>query len=377
MMQEHFKKLMNILEAAVIGQRLSHEEIRFLLSLSDEESLAALFKAARQKRYRYFGNKVFLYGFIYFSTDCTNDCLFCKYRKSNKELPRYHKSLSEIEETAREMIISGVHLIDLTMGESNEFHRHGDIGFKKLSTLVRSVKTAGGMPLMISPGVVPTKALQDLKSAGADWFACYQETYNRSLFSRLRVGQSFDKRLSAKRTARKLGMRIEEGILLGVGESLVDVVDAIVAMRTLNADQVRVMTFVPNPGTPMADHPVPNELQELVTIAVLRLTMPDKLIPASLDVGGLAGLKKRLVAGANVVSSLVIPGKGLAGVAHQKMDIEQARRTPEAVSPILADCGLRAATMDEYLEWMESQRHRHSLPTSDQHPAYETEHKVA
>lgn len=357
MMKEHYKKLMTTLEAAVIGQALGHEEIRFLLSLSDKESLAALFKTARQTRYRNFGNRVFLYGFIYFSTDCANDCLFCKYRKSNRELPRYRKSLSEIKETVCEMVTSGVHLIDLTMGESNDFHQRGDIGFKKLTTLVRSVKMAGGMPLMISPGVVPAKALQDLKGAGANWFACYQETYNRSLFCRLRTGQSFDKRLSAKRTAKKLGMLIEEGILLGVGESKNDVVDAIVAMRTLNAEQVRVMTFVPQPGTPMADHPASDELQELITIAVLRLTMPDKLIPASLDVDGLAGLRRRLEAGANVVTSLVAPGKGLAGVANQTLDIEQARRTPQAVMPVLADCGLRAATMKEYLDWFEA---RHS-----------------
>ena len=377
MMKEHHETLMRILDNADLGRALGYEEVRFLLSLCDEESLAALFKAARRKRSRHFGNKVFLYGFIYFSTHCNNDCLFCKYRKSNSALSRYRKSLSEIEETVCEMIHSGVHLIDLTMGESSYFYQRGDIGFKELSTIVRSVKKTGGVPLMISPGVVPSKVLQDLQAAGADWFACYQETYNRSLFSRLRVGQSFDNRLSAKRTAGKLGMLIEEGILLGVGETIDDVSDAIVAMRNFNAGQVRVMTFVPQSGTPMADHRVLNELQELVTIAVLRLTMPDKLIPASLDVDGLGGLQKRLDAGANVVTSLVAPGKGLSGVAHQKMDIEQARRTPQAVMPVLADCGLRTATLREYLAWVETQRSRPSPFHQDRQSVCGIEHKVA
>jgi methylornithine synthase len=37
-------------------------------------------------------------------------------------------------------------------------------------------------------------------------------------------------------------------------------------------------------------------------------------------------LKKRLHAGANVVTSIVPPGGGLAGVARPAMDIEEGRR---------------------------------------------------
>jgi len=38
--------------------------------------------------------------------------------------------------------------------------------------------------------------------------------------------------------------------------------------------------------------------KELLISAVMRMVFPDRLIPASLDVGGLAGLKQRLEAGA-------------------------------------------------------------------------------
>jgi methylornithine synthase len=93
-----------------------------------------------------------------------------------------------------------------------------------------------------------------------------------------------------------------------------------------------------------------------IVIAILRLTLPNKLIPASLDMKGLDGLEKRLNAGANVVTSLVVPGKGLARVADHSLDIEQARRTPKAILPILAACDLEAATLDEYLIWIESQK---------------------
>ncbi len=72
---------------------------------------------------------------------------------------------------------------------------------------------------MLSPGVVSGEALQQFAAAGADWYACYQETHNRALFARLRLHQSFDERLQAKRLARRYGMLVEEGILKGVGET--------------------------------------------------------------------------------------------------------------------------------------------------------------
>lgn len=144
--------------------------------------------------------------------------------------------------------------------------------------------------------------------------------------------------------------------MIGVGESQEDIAASIDAMRALDADQVRVMTFVPQPDTPMAGHPPTDTLRELVVLAVLRLVFPDRLIPASLDVGGLAGLQQRLNAGANVVTSLIVPGQGLAGVANQVLDIEQGRRTPDAVRPVLERCGLVAATAAEYQTWLDYRR---------------------
>ena len=76
-------------------------------------------------------------------------------------------------------------------------------------------------------------------------------------------------------------------------------------METLHASQVRAMTFRPQCGTPMANWREPDPLDELRTIATFRICFPDRLIPASLDVDGLQGLRARLDAGANVVTSVI------------------------------------------------------------------------
>ena len=348
--------LEKILDKACDGGRLLKDEIRFLLGLNKEEEIDLLFKTARYLRRCHFDNNVFLYGFLYFSTFCRNNCHFCQFRNSNITLTRYRKKPSEIVEAACKMGDSGVHLIDLTMGEDPEFFHRGVDGFEKLVELVKSVKKITGLPIMVSPGVIPNRVLGRFAECKADWYACYQETHGRTLFMRLRPGQSFDERMNKKHVAKKFGMLIEEGILSGAGESLDDVVNSILVMRNLGADQVRVMNFVPQKGTPMENHIPPDTYRELIVISVLRIVFPDKLIPASLDVNGLAGLKRRLDAGANLITSLVPPGAGLAGVANCSLDIEDGRRTPDSVMSVLKSCGLKAGRLEDYVAWINKRR---------------------
>lgn len=346
----------SILDRAGKGLALSDQDCLSLLDLRDEREVEDLFKTARYLRNRHFGNRVFLYGFVYTSTFCRNDCRFCFYRRSNKGSLRYRKTPDEIVEASSKLADSGVHLIDLTLGEDPRYFIGTQSGFDELVALVGKVKSATDLPIMVSPGVVPDDALTELASAGADWYACYQETHNQVLFRDLRVGQNFAERLKKKRLAHKLGMLIEEGILCGIGESDQDVTDSIRAVRSLDADQARVMNFVPQKGTPLEDRVLADPLRERIITAVMRLTFPDRLIPASLDVGGLDGLLPWLDAGANVVTSLVPPGQGLAGVAQNSLDIEDARRTVESVVSVLQSRGLQAASLDDYVAWMNARK---------------------
>ena len=357
------ERLEAILERALRGRGPEPEELAFLLALREEAGLTRLFETARLIRRRHFGRRVFLYGFALFSTHCRNDCAFCNYRVSNRERSRYRKSNAEILEAALALAQAGVHLIDLTMGEDPLFHQNGERGFERLVGLVEEIALGVGLPVMVSPGVLPGPALKALAQAGADWYACYQETHNRELFARLRTGQDYQARMEAKQAAQKAGLLIEEGVLCGVGESPADLACSIAEMRDLGADQVRAMAFVPQPGTPLALANPPDPLAEPVALAVMRLALPDRLIPATLDVDGLAGLRARLTAGANVVTSMVPPGRGWAGVANCELDIDEARRTPEAVARVLDRCGLSPASAGEYRAWLRRRRSLGGDPT--------------
>ena len=190
------------------------------------------------------------------------------------------------------------------------------------------------------------------KEAGADIFALYQETHNRELFRKLRKDQDYDERMHAKLHARDCGMFIEEGILSGVGETPEDVADSLLTMGEIGARQVRVMSFVPQPGSPMENVRTPDRMEELKIIALMRILYPDALIPASLDVDGIAGLKDRIDAGANLITSIIPPKSGLMGVANSVMDVDEGGRTVEEASEILGSMGLRIATDKEFKEFL-------------------------
>lgn len=349
--------MMNLAEILVRACKdaalLTDENLKFLLQLKKDTDREQLFQAARQVREAHFGNKIFLYGFVYFSTYCRNHCTFCYYRQANAASPRYRKSPEEVVRAAAALADSGVQLIDLTMGEDPYYLSDGAAGYDRLVGLVEQVRIRTGLPVMISPGVVPPEVLRRLQQAGASWYACYQETHTRSLYERLRLRQPYEERWQAKLAAQTSGLCIEEGLLVGMGETTSDLVHSLRVMQSLGAQQVRTMTFIPQQGTPLEENKRSGYEREIDLIAVMRLLMPDRLIPASLDVEGISGLKQRLQAGANVVTSLIPPTAGLAGVAQATLDIADSARTVSGIAPVLAACGLQSASREEYLDWLQ------------------------
>ena len=347
MSQRH---LSDILLRAVQGLSPSREETIQLLYLEDPASIQLVMSTAQKIRRQHFGNRLFMYGFIYLSTYCRNHCTFCFYRNTNTQSPRYRKNLEEVVAIACGLADSGVHLIGLTLGEDPLIHDTGN--FHILFQMIERVKDETGLPVMISPGVVSEEILQHFVAIKTDWYALYQETHNSVLFKKLRIGQSFEVRNKTRNAARRAGMLVEDGILLGVGETIFDRADSLMAMKQNNVDQARAMSLVPQPETPVADMPCPSRMIECLCIAVMRLTMPDRLIPASLDVDGIKGLKMRLEAGANVITSIIPPNNRLAGVSQSDLDIEQGLRTVSEVKKVITAMGLKVAGGKVYESWM-------------------------
>ena len=85
----------DILASITPGTVPDLDQVEMLMS-AEGKDIDLLFEHAREAREKEFGNRVYTYGFVYFSTYCRNNCTFCYYRKSNGEIPRYRKTKEEI-----------------------------------------------------------------------------------------------------------------------------------------------------------------------------------------------------------------------------------------------------------------------------------------
>ena len=344
-MKNYELNIENVMKKVKLRQPVEKNMIVELLSPESQEDMEKLYAAARETRKEIFEDKVFLYGFVYFSTFCRNNCNFCYYRNSNV-IERYRKTPDEIVELAKKLAESGVHLIDLTMGEDMKYHQED---FESILEVAKRTKKETNLPIMISPGLISHELIEKFADLGSEWYALYQETHNRELFSRLRINQSYDERMSAKLYAKEKGMLIEEGILVGVGETIEDIADSVIEMGKEGASQIRVMSFVPQKGIPMEHQITPSRDLEYNIIAAMRILYPDLLIPASLDIDGISGLRARMNAGANVITSIIPPMEGLMGVAQNTKDVDDGGRSVPEVLAILKDMGLKSATNEDFL----------------------------
>ncbi|TGC09000.1 methylornithine synthase PylB [Methanolobus halotolerans] len=336
------KELDNLAVEILGGSDLTDNELRELLSITEKDELENLYYVSRKIRDHFFENRVFLYSFIYFSTYCRNKCTFCYYRESNS-INRYRLGIEEVRDICRTLKGDNIHMVDLTMGEDPYFHERPE----RFADLVRAVKEELDLPIMISPGVMGTRSLRELYDSGADFLALYQETHDRQLYRQLRVGQSFENRVNARRFAKSIGYCVEDGILTGVGNDIESTIRSLRGMEENKPDMVRVMTFVPQEGTPLGKRDPESSREELKIIAILRLLFPDRLIPASLDLEGIPGMVHRLNAGANVVTSIIPSDSTLEGVVNYDRGLER-HRDPKSVIQTLRNMGMETASRADF-----------------------------
>lgn len=235
-------------------------------------------------------------------------------------------------------------MIDLTMGEDPYYYEDPD----RFVELVKIVKEELELPIMISPGLMDNATLLKAREKGANFLALYQETYDTELYRKLRVGQSFNGRVNARLFAKEQGYCVEDGILTGVGNDIESTILSLRGMRTNDPDMVRVMTFLPQEGTPLEGFRDKSNLSELKIISVLRLMFPKRLIPASLDLEGIDGMVHRLNAGANIVTSILPPDSRLEGVANYDRDLEERDRDIRSVLRRLETMGMEPARQAEF-----------------------------
>jgi FO synthase len=164
---------------------------------------------------------------------------------------------------------------------------------RAISALV--VSETGLLP-HANPGVMGERDLSSLREVNVSMGIMLETASERLLGPGLAHDRAPDKvparRLRTIALAGKLSIPFTTGILIGIGETLAERVEALLAIRDLHEryghiQEVIVQNFRRKPGIPMRDHPEPAMDDLLRTAAVARLLLgPDMNIQVPPNLSG-------------------------------------------------------------------------------------------
>ncbi len=254
--------------------------------------------------------------FVPLTTLCRDRCHYCVFVDTPNQLSTLHKPTYMSEEQVLSVVRQGHTLgckeVLLTLGDRPEDRWPearawlDDHGFAStldyVGHIARLVTRETGMLAHLNPGVMSFDELVTLRPT-APSMGMMLETTSRRLFEergQVHYG-SPDKdpavRLQVIEDAGRASIPFTTGILVGIGETLRDRADSLVAIRELHAryghvQEVIVQNFRAKPRTAMQDAPDADLLEYVAAVATARLVMgPDMRIqvppnlsdPAELD----------------------------------------------------------------------------------------------
>ena len=272
---------------------ISHDEAIRLIE-SPPEALADLLARAgsvRDARGRVvtFSAKVF----VPLTTLCRDDCGYCTFRRDPGQPGAHTMTPEEVVALAQAGARLGAKEALFSLGDRPEarFAEHREFlrarGHRTTLSYLRDVcaTTLAESTLLphVNPGLMAERELAALREVSVSMGLMLETTSERLLAAGGAHHRAPDKvprrRLKTIELAGKLAIPFTTGILIGIGETPRERVDALVAIRDLHeryghVQEVIVQNFRAKPFIPMKDAPEPTLDELLRAVAVARLVLP-------------------------------------------------------------------------------------------------------
>ena len=302
---------------------MERKKIKALLELP----LAELISKADEVRRKTLGAKLELCNIMNAKSGmCPEDCRFCAQSSRHAtNISRYPlKSKREIVKAATRAKEIGAHRFDIvTSGESLSKN-----DLNKVIDAVKEIKERIGIAMCASLGKLDEESLALLKNAGLSRYHHNIETSPR-YFPKIVTTHSFQERIDTIRAAKRAGLEVCSGGIIGMGEAWDDRIDMALILKELDVDSVPLNILVPIKGTPFEDADQISPTDAIKTIAIFRIVLKDKLIKVAAgresvlkDFQGMA-----FMAGANgmlIGGYLTIEGRDLS---DDRTLVEEIKRT--------------------------------------------------
>jgi 7,8-didemethyl-8-hydroxy-5-deazariboflavin synthase CofG subunit len=283
------------------GAKPISREVACALLRVDDDALPSLLSAAQDARAKFkptiitYSRKVFLP----LTNLCRDYCGYCTFRRDANEPGAHTMTPDEVMEVVRagermgctEALFSLGDKPELLFPEMRETLRRW--GYKStlhyLEAMCGKVLRESSLLPHPNPGLMSAGWLERLSRVSPSMGLMLETTSTRLIARNAAHDNAPDKdpakRLRVIEDAGQQRIPFTTGILIGIGETLDERVDALIAIRDLHEkyghiQEVIVQNFRAKSGTPMAHWPEPGRGEMLRTLAVARLLMPTMNIQA-------------------------------------------------------------------------------------------------
>lgn len=280
---------------------LKSELAQFINDLhhSDKETHDYLFATARTVTESIYGTQVFIRGLIEFSNFCHNNCYYCGIRKSNSQVQRYRLTKEEILLCTDSGYDIGFRTFVLQSGE-DDFYSAQDIAEIVYAIRERHPDCA----VTLSLGEKTRKEYEIFREAGAERYLLRHESADETHYKKLKPPDlKFNNRLRCLKDLKELGFQTGAGFMVGSPfQTELCLAEDLIFLHELQPEMVGIGPFIPHHATPFKDFPKGSVDLTLILISLIRLMLPNALIPATTALGTAdpKGREKGLLAGANV-----------------------------------------------------------------------------
>ena len=278
-----------LLKRACNGQLPSDDEA---LALADFDDTATLAAAAAELRDAGFLNLV-TYSkkvFIPLTHLCRDVCHYCTFAQTPSKLEAPYMSLSAVLDVARHGAQMGCKEALFTLGEKPELRyraarewlaEHGyATTLEYLRDAAKAVLDETGLLPHLNPGNMTPAEIALLRPVSPSMGIMLESVAQRLTEKGMPHYGSPDKvpavRLQTLADAGAANVPFTTGILIGIGETRLERVESLLAIRRIHADhghiqEIIVQNFRAKPGTKMREAPEPDLNELLWTIAVARV----------------------------------------------------------------------------------------------------------
>lgn len=290
----------SLIDRLRVERCLEREDYYRLLSGFDDEVLSYANTNAREVADNVFGKGVYVRGLIEVTNYCRNNCYYCGIRRDNSGVERYRLTKEQILECCYKGDRLGFNTFVLQGGEDYT------LGSEWLVDLIATIRKE--FPLVaitLSLGEKSKEEYKQLFDAGANRYLLRHETAKKEHYDQLHPSSMlFERRMECLRNLKEIGFQTGVGMMVGSPNQTVDnLVADIEFITSFMPQMIGIGPFIPQINTPFSKESAGSVDMTLMLISILRMVLPNALIPSTTAVATLSetGHRRGVLAGANVI----------------------------------------------------------------------------